>query len=144
MTTLATLASLLRSLQLYAHNAHHTACGESFFADHKFLGSTYAAYEEAYDSVIELAIGEGMAFSLVELQREAVTLLEELSRMEIDPLATLWRGEGQIQSLIDGLCAGQSDQGIVQVLGTIAQQSKERRYKLGRRIEAFDTGDKLS
>jgi hypothetical protein len=141
MPTLFTLASLLRSLQLYAHNAHHTVCGESFFADHKFLANAYAAYEESYDSVIELAIGDGMVCPLVEIQREAVDLLEELSRMELDQLATLWRGEGQIQSLIDGLCAGQSDQGIVQVLGTIAQESKVRRYKLGRRIEAFDKSE---
>jgi DNA-binding ferritin-like protein len=137
---LAAFAALLRSLQLFAHNAHHLACGVSFFADHEFLGEAYAAYEEAYDDVIELMIGNGAmptASDLVAIQQQALELLGALSLMpDRDPFAVLLRGESQLQGAVDQLCAGSTDQGDIQVLGSLAQESKVRAYKLGRRVLA--------
>lgn len=129
--TLSDLAILFRGLQLFAHNAHHLAKGVSFFEDHEFLGETYQAYESAYDSVIELIIGDGGTVDLLSVQADAVSVLNDLSG---ESFPVLYRGEEQIQKAVDEIAAGTKDQGVIQVIGTIAQDSKVRRYKIGQRI----------
>ena len=58
------LAIILRSAQLYAHNAHNMTKGKTFFSDHKFFGQLYPVYEEAYDSIVERMIGLGYDVSI--------------------------------------------------------------------------------
>jgi DNA-binding ferritin-like protein len=131
--SLQTLATLLRALQFFAHNAHNQASGCTFFADHKFLGQLYAGYESAYDSIVELIIGDGKEIDLVFVQRNAVEIMADLP--DSDAFKTLFKAEKQIQSTADKLCNGEIDQGVLQIIGTIAQDSKVRRYKIGQRIK---------
>lgn len=130
--TLADLATLFRALQLFAHNAHNLASGPTFFEDHEFLGETYSAYEAAYDAVVELILGDGGAIDLVAVQKQAA---EFMAQIQGDSFPALYRAESQIQAAVDEIAAGTKDQGVIQVIGTLAQDSKVRRYKIGQRIK---------
>lgn len=133
--SLKDLAALFRGLQLYAHNAHNLASGQSFFEDHEFLGELYATYEAAYDKLVELMIGENQAPDLQELQKKAVSMMDGMPRLPLgDVFLELGKGEGRIQHEINELAASVSDQGILQTIGTLAEESKERAYKIGQRF----------
>lgn len=59
---LATIADAFRALNLWAHGAHLVAKGTGFAGDHaELLGPLYQKAGEAYDSVVERAIGLGAA-----------------------------------------------------------------------------------
>jgi DNA-binding ferritin-like protein len=126
------LAALFRGLQLYAHNAHNLTSGQSFFEDHEFLGELYGTYEASYDKLIELMIGEGLSFGLPEIQSSALAFMQGMSRSEIFP--ELLDREKEIQYRINELSRGQTDQGLIQAVGTLAEESKARSYKIGRRV----------
>lgn len=51
------IAQHLRTLHFYAQHAHHVTKGVTFMQDHKHFGSLYEAYADAYDTVIETALG---------------------------------------------------------------------------------------
>jgi DNA-binding ferritin-like protein len=121
---------------LYAHNAHHLASGPTFFADHEFLGDTYEEYTEAYDSVVELIIGDSGsgALDLVDVQTKAATMVAQMGE-DGDTFPVLYRGEALLQSSVNNIGMGNADQGVLQVIGSIAQESKKRRYKIGQRIK---------
>lgn len=129
---LTDLAALFRGLQLYAHNAHNLTSGQSFFEDHEFLGELYGTYESAYDKLVELMIGEGQTPNLADLQARALVFLQGMIASDIFP--ELLDREQQIQHEINELADGVSDQGILQTIGTLAEESKVRSYKIGRRI----------
>lgn len=137
---LSDLAAQLRALQLFAHNAHNLADGVGFFGDHEFLGEAYAEYEEAYDQVVELMIGERAVGSpdldLVKLQSDAVALLSQMPPE--DEFQTLLNGELQVQSAVDAICKTETSQGIQNLVGAIAQSGKKRIYKLRRRLSNDD------
>jgi len=126
------LAALFRGLQLYAHNAHNLTSGPSFFEDHEFLGELYGAYEAAYDRLVELMIGEGVALNLSDVQQSAMAFLQGMSNSDF--FAELQDREQQIQHEINEIASTVSDQGILQTIGTLAEQSKVRSYKFGQRI----------
>ncbi len=71
------LATHLRYMQFYAHNAHNMCQGDTFFADHEELGELYGVYTGLYDSVVERMIGLGQAIDLVKVQVEAAKMLDE-------------------------------------------------------------------
>ena len=70
------LATKLRYMQFYAHNAHNMCKGDTFFSDHEELGELYGTYEGLYDSVVERMIGTGQTIDLVKVQTEAVKMLD--------------------------------------------------------------------
>ena len=58
-------------LRLFAQRAHHDTQGPTFFEDHDKFGDFYAAYDAAYDSVVERVIGLGETLDLSKLTMEA-------------------------------------------------------------------------
>lgn len=64
-------------MQLYAHNAHNTCKGDTFFSDHEELGSLYGTYEGAYDNVVERTLGLGKSLDLLQVQKDAIGMLED-------------------------------------------------------------------
>ena len=70
------LATQLRYMQFYAHNAHNICQGDTFFADHEELGDLYGTYTGLYDSVVERMIGLGQAIDLVKIQVDAAKMLD--------------------------------------------------------------------
>jgi hypothetical protein len=130
--SLEELAVHLRALQLYAHNAHNLTRGESFFGDHEFLGELYEAYTAGYDGVVELLIGEGAVPDLQGFQVRAAQALADMGDGEC--FCSLLGAEGKLQEIVEEIAAAGVDQGILQIVGSLAQESKARVYKLKQRM----------
>jgi len=128
------IATLLRLLQLFAHNAHNMASGPTFFADHDHLGSLYPQYEEQYDSVIERMLGLDEQPNLVEITLQAAqgssAMTLEMPFQELVEAESLLREEIAIY-----LATAQCTEGTKQLLGEISNQSEMRQYKLRQRIK---------
>lgn len=68
------LAQLFRAAQLYAHYAHNTVSGPTFFSDHPFLGDLYEKYEGFYDDTIERMIGLGEDPGIAKITEKACSM----------------------------------------------------------------------
>lgn len=132
------VAISLRFMQLFAHNAHNLTSGTTFFQDHEFYGELYPAYEAAYDSVVERIIGsgdpdlKGGKIDLVAFQRKAVDMLEKIEFSNTRGFSALLDAEKSLCKAVEEEVKGRS-QGIVQLLGDIANASEMRQYKLKQR-----------
>lgn len=124
------LAIHFRYMQLYAHNAHNLACGETFFEDHKFLGKIYPAYEAAYDSLVERCISLSEEIDLVEVQKRAAAMLEEGASFHV-----ILTGENVIQQIVEK-CFKEDDytQGTLNLLAQLADDSEVRTYQLEQKL----------
>lgn len=127
------LASLYRAAQLVAHAKHNLVSGISFFADHEFLAEAYAAYESAYDDVVERMIGLGDSVDI-----PAIT--EDATKMAMMPMkestnqwsTTLLKLEEGIRKEIDSAIRNTSN-GTQNLLQGLADDSEKRSYKLQQR-----------
>jgi hypothetical protein len=152
------LVILSRALQLLAHNGHSVTTPAALFLDHAFLGELSATYQAVYDSLVERMLGLGGGLDLIELQGAAVTTLARRSAQtaqdEIDR-AALSRPSGSparpfYRALLDGerdgcvyiealMAAAKNDssrwtQSTRELLGTLADESEVRQFKLERRL----------
>jgi|688.fasta_scaffold179254_2 DNA-binding ferritin-like protein len=129
------LATQLRYMQFYAHNAHNLCQGDTFFADHEELGDLYGVYEGLYDSVIERMIGLGQSVDLVKIQVEAAKMLDS----EAEPKAFSSAFSGLLTCEHD-LCKVISDANEGASLGTqdllqaMCNESEVRQYKFKQRL----------
>lgn len=131
------IALQFRSMQLYAHCAHNLCDGITFFSDHEFFGSTYEAYEGAYDAAVERMIGLGMKLDIFKLQMSAAELIAQ-SRMRdnSDAFTHLLTAEEVIGKLVEKCIAeGEYSQGTVNLLAQFADDSEVRRYKIQQRLK---------
>lgn len=133
---LAGLAATLRTAQFVAHAAHNLVRGPSFFADHAWFGSAYDAYETAYDSVVERAIGLGEQIDLAGLTAKAATAAaEDIGGTEADNLfRTLLRYEEQICDACEDCCEEECSDGTENLVQGIADQSEARVYQIRQRL----------
>lgn len=128
------IATSLRALQLFAHNAHNLAYGKEFFQDHEFFGELYEAYEDEYDMVVERAIGED-----TEIDLKAVTTQAGVSAGKLDAddcemaLNTVLASEKRLCDQIRIAVKTASD-GTQNMLQGIADNSLTRQYKISRRL----------
>lgn len=129
------LATHLRYMQLYAHNAHNLCQGDTFFADHEELGDLYGVYEGLYDSIVERMIGLGQSVDLVKIQVEAAKMLDG----EAEPKAFSSAFSGLLTCEND-LCKVISDANEGASLGTqdllqaMCNDSEVRQYKFKQRL----------
>ena len=129
------LATHLRYMQFYAHNAHNLCQGDTFFADHEELGDLYGVYEGLYDSVIERMIGLGQSVDLVKIQVEAAKMLDS----EAEPKAFSSAFSGLLTCEHD-LCKVISDANEGASLGTqdllqaMCNEAEVRQYKFKQRL----------
>lgn len=72
------LASLFRTIQLYAHLAHNKTKGPTFFQDHGYFSDLYNFAEDCYDSLIERSIGLGNEVDIVKITEQSVKVLKEI------------------------------------------------------------------
>lgn len=130
------LAILLRACQFYAHNAHNLASGETFFEDHEYLGELYAAYESAYDGVIERIIGLGDVPDLIDLTAKATERLKAMGESAPQEVvfAALMKAEREICAACDAASEGESS-GTINFLQGLADASEMRQYKLRQRTK---------
>lgn len=130
------LAVTLREAQLYAHNAHNVAHGPTFFSDHKFFGKAYAAYEGAYDRVVERMIGLGYQVDLPAMTKSAGKEAGAYSFENMTNEAcfrVLLQHEGEIQKLVKKYVPNVDD-GTQNLLQGIADESLDRCYLIQRRL----------
>ena len=130
------LAIILRSAQLYAHNAHNMTKGKTFFSDHEFLSEAYAAYESAYDSVVERMIGLGYDVDLNRVTKEAGKDAGSYAVKDVDPemfFTTLFNFERNICDCVKEYVPNMTD-GTQNLLQGIADDSEIRQYKLRQRL----------
>lgn len=137
------IATYLRFLQLYAHNAHNMIQGPMFFEYHDFLGELYPVYESAYDSVIERALGLGIELDLKKITSEANYLIETKPFEVKEPLklfAHILDCEKILCNLI-GQSFDQATIGSQQLLGDIADKSEGRQYKIKQLLKGLLHGE---
>jgi DNA-binding ferritin-like protein len=126
------IATLLRALQLYAHNAHNLASGCNFLQDHEFLGELYPAYEGEYDSVVERMIGMDMELDLPALNCDACDIV---SKAKTGDCCTNYK---VLLATEKSLCVeikkvvGSCSTGTQNLLQGIADNSEMRQYKFKR------------
>ena len=129
------LAELFRSAQFYAHMAHNTASGSTFFSDHDYFGELYSAYEGAYDDVIERMIGLGDKVDIPAINIAAASDLKGHANHNTEQcFSYLLLMEREICDEISSLVKDASD-GTQNMLQDMADKSEMRQYKLGQRLK---------
>lgn len=129
------LATHLRYMQFYAHNAHNMCQGDTFFADHEELGDLYGVYTGLYDSVVERMIGLGNAVDLVKIQVEAAKMLdgEAMPTDFSSAFAGLLTCEQELCKIISEANEGAS-LGTQDLLQAMCNDAEMRQYKFQKRL----------
>lgn len=127
------LATYLRYMQFYAHISHNVLGGATFFQDHVFLGDLYGTYEDAYDGVIERMIGLEEPLNLVKIHKDAVADLQTPKSYD-QAFSDLLECEQELCKKIEAI-APKVSEGTRQMLGTLADESEMRQYKLKQRLK---------
>lgn len=134
------LASILRALQLYSHNAHNYVQGPSFFQDHEFLGELYPEYESDYDDMIERIIGLYGSDSLdlnIILDMAVSKLRSYPIKADLNSVyfEAILHCEKELCDHVEKLVKVSGvTQGSIQLITEIANKSEIRQYKLKQRI----------
>lgn len=128
------LASALRAAQLHAHTAHNLIRGQTFFADHAYLGELYAAYEEEYDHVIERIIGLDLKAEPDVISADAADNAMgydyvDANQIFLDCLSL----EAAIRDEAERCLKDDYDSGTQNMLQGICDKSLDRAYKLNQR-----------
>ena len=138
---LAPLAEAFFTRYLIAHTGHHLVHGPTRFADHEFLGTLYHTYNDAFDTVLELAVLRGEKFSHPEVIANALTVFTQLNgHFKLDtgnsaPLFTLLTAqERDLRTLIDDILAQKPDTALRTTLEQLAADSLDRSKHLTARI----------
>lgn len=140
------LAIALRAAQLFAHNAHNSTTGCTFFSDHEFFGESYGAYEDAYDGVIERCIGLSIDIDLCEITLAAAKAackgVSAVSLTDsINDFNSLYAMEKAICACVDDAISGTSN-GTQNFLQGIADNSEMRQYKICQRLKNVEGAKK--
>lgn len=126
------LITILKIMNLYAHNCHNLTKGSTFFQDHEFLGEIYAQYDADYDDCVERAIGLGSQLNLPKLTMDAAADTAKLPHNE-RMFVILLNLENALRTEINSLYPAASV-GTQQLIGEISNKSEMRTYKLKQRI----------
>lgn len=137
------LATKLRYMQFYTHNAHNMCKGDTFFSDHEELGDLYGTYEGLYDSVIERMIGLGQSVDLIKVQSEAVKMLDsDAAPTDFNAaFSTILSCEQDLCKLISDANAGAS-LGTQDLLQAMCNDSEVRQYKFQQRLSKYTSAKK--
>lgn len=129
------LAAQLRYMQLYAHNAHNSCKGDTFYSDHEELGGLYGTYEGGYDGIVERTIGTGGKIDLMQVQKDALAMLEKkgVPTSFNDAFETLLGCEKELCSLLEEEDKNASF-GTKDLLQAMASDCEVRQYKFQQRL----------
>lgn len=130
------LAALqLLTLRLFAQRAHHDTQGLTFFADHEMFGKFYEAYDAAYDSVVERAVGLGSKMDLAKLGMDAATKAafhpNEHSPEKL--FADLLSGEKNLCAVLVSEMP-KATEGTKNLLAQLCDDSEQRQFLIQKRI----------
>lgn len=128
------LASLVRTMQFFAHHSHNMIKGQTFFEDHEFLGDLYKSYEDIYDNIVERMIGLGQGFDVIKILNDSITLLSSKT-LGNDYFAQLLAMEKSLCTAIEiYLVENKCSEGTKNLLADICDKSEVRQYKLWGRV----------
>lgn len=130
------IVAQLRALQFLAHRAHNIVRGPTFFEDHEFLGELYAAYEKAYDDLVERIIGTNAEILSICKVNKAAAEMSSVSPNETNPEAffrIILKGEKDLCAMIEESIKEQTH-GTQNLLAQIADDSEKRIYSLKQRL----------
>lgn len=131
----------LRLMNLLLHQYHNVCARVGFFADHEALGEMYEEADSEYDLVAERLVGLSDSSALnLQAILDAVCQKYKQYPMDAKENSTLFQAalqlEKELQQQIEVLVkAGGITQGVVQLLGDIAQRSEIRTYKIKQRLK---------
>lgn len=129
---------LLKTLNLYAHNAHNLASRLVFNQDHEMLLEIYEAADTNYDDVLERLIGlKGDVDNIAQMDLTAAQHNTSLSQGSDNAtkLKVCLELEKAICQKIEILIRSkQVSVGTEQLLGDICNTSEVRQYKMTRRL----------
>lgn len=130
------LAIQFRAMQFVAHRAHNLASGATFFEDHEHFATLYAAYEDAYDAVIERIIGIGGMpdIGAITVAAAAQMASSPQGMQSDDYFAIISEMETQLRGIIDAMNKGAS-LGVQNMLQQFADDSQKRSYLIGQRVK---------
>jgi len=133
------LAVKLKLLKLYAHMAHNLVKGESFLADHEFLGDIYDKMDGHYDDVIERMIGLDMEPNIAQINLEAAKRLQVTGGKVADCHEAFGTVLGRLNAICETIEQECKDpnksQGTIQLLGGMADEFEMLKYKLKQRLK---------
>ena len=126
------LATVYRTLNLYAHHAHNMASGDEFMQDHAFFGEVYSLADSFYDDVVERHIGTTEEpIDLCGILKDSYDLIEKMNDSYYKNILILLK---EIVSSIDSMKTGMSS-GTVNLIQGQADQTEVLIYKIKRRIK---------
>lgn len=128
------LATLLKHMNLYAHNGHNLAKGPLFLQDHSFLSDLYEAYDGHYDDVVERMIGLNMPCDLKQIAVLAASHLDQVGDNK-SILLHLLQLEKECCAHIEQLVESGLSQGTINLLADLADKSEQRQYLIQRRTK---------
>lgn len=138
---LETLVALTRAMNLFYHNCHNVVYGPQFASDHQMFGEFYVALDADYDQLAERCVGVfgRQCLDLNAILEKVETILEDLTKPHTssvdDMLASAVKAEHELLTICNFTCKAPGvTSGIEQLVGTIAEQSEIRSYKLMQRI----------
>lgn len=134
------LIVLLRTMYLFAHNAHHLVARDTFFSDHEFFGDTYGTLQDDYDGVVERTIGllgekaTGLdsLFSIITQEMTKTPSIEVVDNSDFFKYQL--ELEKRLCSMIKEIITTATP-GTEQLIGEIANKSEIRQYKIQQRLK---------
>jgi len=133
------IAIFFKFLNLYSHNSHFRVGRSSFFSDHEYLGELYDTYESAYDAVIERMIGLGQNPDNFAIVNAANAKFQQFKDEVVTKNATYFVNilsfEKQLVALLESVAPNVS-LGTNNIIASWADESEQRQYKLGQRVDA--------
>lgn len=140
MDHLLKAATLLRAGQFYAHHAHNNVKGLTFSQDHDFFGELYPVYEKGYDGCVERYIGLcGKPIDGIKLVCDGAELVSDLPKDGGSDNRAFYQGilhiEKALCSFIQDCIKSPMSEGTKQMLGTLADESEVRQYKIKQRLK---------
>lgn len=128
---LGLVAFMAKTGNLWYHAAHNTVSTCAFHADHAFYGEAYAAFDAAYDDLIERQIGLTGSADIVGVNTSALEAFAKLS-LDTDSLVeTAMELERDFISAIEGAMGIST--GTDDLLAGLANAAEVRLYKLRQR-----------
>ena len=127
------LATLFRTINLYAHQGHNLSSGPNFLQDHAFFGEIYALMDSFYDDLIERHIGT------VDDKIDLHDIMDKVTHM-IEVADENWYKtildslENSLEK-IEKLCKSDISQGTINLLAGQADQIEVLIYKIKRRLK---------
>lgn len=135
LSSMETIITQFRALQMFAHRAHNKVKGATFGEDHEFFGELYPAYETAYDSLVERTIGLEKPVNITKINKAAAQMSDvaPASTDRTNFLKIILAGEKDLCSMI----AKENDKaslGTQNLLQQLCDDSEARQYQIKQRL----------